>query len=162
MDWVRCARCCMGFGIRSIMVVPVVRGDRVLGSFSLDAIRGEREFTDDDVAFCQVLAAALGTAIENAQLYQGSEHRAELLSGLDEAARNLREERQTEKVLQAVVRLAARLLGCEMGLLWFNRAAPPGAGACQRVWPAARAHSGVHRISHATRQGACRSHRAQR
>lgn len=111
----------MGFGIRSIMIVPVMRGDRVLGSFSLDAIRDKRDFTDDDVAFCQVLAAALGTAIENAQLYQGTEYRAELLSGLDEAARNLREERQTDKVYQAVVRLATRLLGCEMGFLWLNR-----------------------------------------
>ncbi|MDM8528646.1 GAF domain-containing protein [Anaerolineales bacterium HSG24] len=54
---------------RSMLVVPVIRDDRVIGMIDLEST-STNYFTDDDVAFVQLLASHAAIAIENAQLFE--------------------------------------------------------------------------------------------
>ena len=57
-------------GIRSILIVPIIIKGRVIGSLSLDSIRGLHSFTQEEVELCQLFASHIAPAIENAQLYE--------------------------------------------------------------------------------------------
>lgn len=60
----------LGMGVRSILVVPVVLQDKVIGSFSLDSVSRVREFTDDEVELCTIFASQVAVAIANARLFE--------------------------------------------------------------------------------------------
>ena len=56
------------FDIRSILILPIVYRDRVLGSFSLDAIGEARTFTQEEIDFCRVFADNVAVVLDNARL----------------------------------------------------------------------------------------------
>lgn len=117
------------FDIQSILIVPVVgKGGKPLGSFSLDAVGHRRQFTAEEVELCRGFAALVAVAVENARLFaelseanEESARRQQLLMALDEASRHIRAEKETPKLLHEVVRLAAQLVGCPVGVLFVNR-----------------------------------------
>jgi PAS domain S-box-containing protein len=55
--------------IQSIAIVPIVCRERVLGSFSLDAVGHTRQFAPQEIELCRVLAAHVAVAVENARLF---------------------------------------------------------------------------------------------
>lgn len=58
----------MDFGVRSILVVPVILSDNVIASFSLDMIRRNRQFFQDEIELCKHLGNHVAASIENARL----------------------------------------------------------------------------------------------
>lgn len=110
-----------GLGIQSIMVVPIVYQNRVLGSFSLDAIEQPRAFTPEEVELCEVFASHVAVAIENARLFEETRQRERLLDALDTASLNIRAYDQIATMLHQTVRMAAKLMGCEAGWLLHHR-----------------------------------------
>jgi PAS domain S-box-containing protein len=91
-------------GIRSTLFVPFVSQGEAIGSFSLDAIRAPRRFTDDEIELCQIIAAQIAVAVENARFTQELESRV--------AARTRDVERERERVetlLQITTELASNL-----------------------------------------------------
>lgn len=91
-------------GIRSMLVVPFVSQGEAIGSFSLDAIRAPRRFSDDEIELCQIIAAQIAVAVENARFTQELESRV--------AARTREVERERERVetlLQITTELASNL-----------------------------------------------------
>jgi signal transduction histidine kinase len=56
--------------MRTLLGVPILLGERVLGNLYLTERIGGRPFTTDDLAAVQLLAAHAATAIERARLYQ--------------------------------------------------------------------------------------------
>jgi PAS domain S-box-containing protein len=56
--------------VRSMLIVPVMRQDEVLGSFSFDSIGRTRNFTKDEIELCTIFAAQVAVAIENARLFE--------------------------------------------------------------------------------------------
>src|SRR5919201_1346998 len=79
--------------MRSFLGVPILSGGEVIGAFYLTDKRGRRrgEFTDEDQALIETLAAHAAIAIENARLYERSrelstiEERKRLASELHDA-----------------------------------------------------------------------------
>ena len=55
---------------RLVLMVPVVRGDVLLGVLAIDEPGGRLEFSPREIAVVEGIAAQAGVAIENAQLYQ--------------------------------------------------------------------------------------------
>jgi len=53
----------------SMLAVPIISGERILGQVYLTNKRGGAEFSDDDVRLMKTLAAYASAAITNAQLY---------------------------------------------------------------------------------------------
>jgi hypothetical protein len=56
--------------ICSILIVPIISKDRIIGSFGLDVMKHKREFTNEEIALCKIFAAQISGVIENAQRYQ--------------------------------------------------------------------------------------------
>ena len=57
-------------GFHSIMVLPIVYKDALLGMLFLRAARAERRFTPHEIVACKVVANASANAIKNALLYE--------------------------------------------------------------------------------------------
>jgi two-component system NtrC family sensor kinase len=77
-------------GFRSIMVVPIVFGENLLGMLVLRAAREERRFSSEEITACQVVANASANAIRNAMLY-------------DRAASSARSKKETADKLQNIL-----------------------------------------------------------
>lgn len=103
--------------IQSTIIVPVVVKDTLLGSFSIDAVGHERIFTSQELELARSFAAQVAVAIDHARLFSQTESRARLLGTLDEISRHIRAEKDPERLLHEIVRLAAELVGCESGCL---------------------------------------------
>ncbi|MBI1949864.1 MAG: response regulator [Acidobacteria bacterium] len=56
-------------GYQSIMVLPILYKDTLLGMLFLRAARADRRFTREEITACQVVANASASAIKNALLY---------------------------------------------------------------------------------------------
>ncbi len=59
-----------GFSIRSVMCVPLICHDQVLGVISVDTISSPQAFNADDLAMLTGIAAQAGVALKNAELYE--------------------------------------------------------------------------------------------
>lgn len=134
------------FGIRSVLIVPVISRDRVVASFSLDAIRQPRVFREAEIELCQRLANQLGVAIENARLFQEVSQGVEYLESLYKASNQIISSEFPEEVLQSVVDVARQATEAQRVLaLLFDEQEHPlvlaKSGAKYRSDPAANVRS---------------------
>jgi len=88
--------------MRSFLGVPVVIRGETWGNLYLTEKRGGEPFSEDDEDAVVVLAQWAATAIENARLYESSEHRRELL---ERAVRSLEAARDIADAISGVVEL---------------------------------------------------------
>ena len=77
-------------GFESILVLPLLHGNELLGMLFLRAARPERRFSAEEIVSCQVVANASANALRNAMLY-------------DEARREARVRRETAHQLQNIL-----------------------------------------------------------
>ncbi len=63
--------------VQSILIVPLIVKDRVIGSFSLDMTSARRSFEDSEVELAQTIASQLSVAIENARWLERERERIE-------------------------------------------------------------------------------------
>ena len=56
-------------GVKSILIVPFSARERTIGALTFVSSRSPHEYTPDDVAYAQEIAARAALAIENARLY---------------------------------------------------------------------------------------------
>ena len=122
-------------GTISLLIIPLIVHDRVIGTFGLDSLE-EREFTADEIALAQSVASAASSVLENAQLYTAAQQelaerrRAEeslarhvaALEALYETALGINSQLDLPVLLQAIVQRAASLLNAHMGGLYLMRA----------------------------------------
>jgi signal transduction histidine kinase len=57
-------------GTRSILLVPIISKGQVLGSLGLDIIKKTHAFTPEEIDLCEVFAAQVAVAIENARQHE--------------------------------------------------------------------------------------------
>ena len=69
------------FGIRTLLVAPLISGDRVIGTLALDDTRGPRAWTAADQDLATTMAAQVALAADRALPVRGS--RAACLRGAD-------------------------------------------------------------------------------
>jgi signal transduction histidine kinase len=92
----------------AMLVVPLLTPDRVIGSISLDVVRGhEREFTAEDIELAQTMATQLASAIENAGLYHDATRRAHDVETAAQVGQRLTQMLNEGELLKAVVQLIA-------------------------------------------------------
>lgn len=60
-------------GVRSLMIVPLLARDRVVGALSLLSTRAARRYRESDVTLASELALRVAFAIDNARLYQSAQ-----------------------------------------------------------------------------------------
>jgi len=101
------------------LAVPLLFRDDTCGALSL-FYREPRRFSDDEVQLASAFASHAALAIENARLRDGAQRRARELEALYRADERLHASLRLPDVLQALVDLAAEMLGADKTsvLLW--------------------------------------------
>jgi len=57
-------------GVKSVLTIPFITKNRILGILGLNILTEQRKFTDSEIKLCQAIANQLSVAIENARLMQ--------------------------------------------------------------------------------------------
>lgn len=97
--------------VRSIFVVPVIRHDKVVGSFSFDSIGRPRAFTDDEIELCKIFASQVAVAIDNARLFEETDKQKKHFKRLVESTPNGMLELDMSGRIVAVNERATQMLG---------------------------------------------------
>jgi PAS domain S-box-containing protein len=119
-------------GLKSGMIVPLVARGRTLGALTFVNGESDRRYAQEDLDFAQDLARRAALAVDNARLYQETQHALrereevlqlhrsveERLSVLVEASNTLLGRMRLEEVQQAVIEIAGRLIAADAYAVW--------------------------------------------
>jgi signal transduction histidine kinase len=106
----------LGSNVRSLMVTPLIIGDRVIGALSIDSTRRDAFSGDMETVF-RLLADRAANALENARLYEESQARVQQLTRLLHLTTDLSGQQGTAPLHQQLVQGAATLLNASEGVL---------------------------------------------
>ena len=81
-------------GTRSLLIVPVVLGDEVLGLIGLHQTRAPRHWTDEEVSFLVSIATQLAIGYQYTRIYTDKKREAETTQALLDIAHKTRTARQ--------------------------------------------------------------------
>jgi PAS domain S-box-containing protein len=113
------ARLLEQMGQESLLMIPLVARDRVLGLLELYESRHSREFSADDIRLGQALANQAAVAIENARLYGQTDERlrarVDQLTALQRTTQELNATLALDRILQVVLEAAIQTCGATHG-----------------------------------------------
>jgi transcriptional regulator with GAF, ATPase, and Fis domain len=104
-------------GTRSLLVVPVILGDDVLGLVGLHTTRTPREWLDDEVSFLQSIAGQIAIGYQYTRLYTDKEREAETKRALLSIANALNARSDFGEVSSLVLDRAVALVGADYSAL---------------------------------------------
>ncbi len=104
------------FGDRSILVVPLVRLDRIQGTLFLNHVQRRYAFTTADVETTTAIASQAAIAIDNARLYRDTRQLVgQLWTSFRYAGEALASADNVQQTLQSMVQLAVETVGAAGG-----------------------------------------------
>ncbi|MCB8942482.1 MAG: GAF domain-containing protein [Ardenticatenaceae bacterium] len=106
--------------IQSLLVIPLRTRDKVVGLLDLGILGQESPSFAEREDLAITLAAQTAVLIDRISLHESTERRGRLLEALDETLRHIHAAKETPKLLQETVRLAANLTGCTCGGFYIN------------------------------------------
>lgn len=104
-------------GTRSLLVVPVMLGDDVLGLVGLHTTFTPREWLDDEVSFLQSIAGQIAIGYQYTRLYTDKEREAETKRALLSIANALNARSDFREVSTLVLERAIALVGADYAAL---------------------------------------------
>lgn len=104
---------------RSYLGVPVFVNRRTLGVISVQSTTAEGRFGEDDARLLTTIAANMGVAMHNAQIFQASERRAREMAVLAEVGREILASLDLSVVLKRVSKLAQELLSADHSAIFL-------------------------------------------
>ncbi len=105
------------FGIKRLLVVPLLSRDRVIGLMALDHTDTRHTFTPEQIDLAQTIGGQVTSAIINARLYAQAARRTEQLRALHAAGRALTSDLRIDAVLQTLTESARRLVNARYAAL---------------------------------------------
>ena len=109
----------VGSRARSYLGVPIVVGDRAIGVLSVQSKNLEGRFTESDERLLATIAAAVGSAISNARLYQETVRRGDETAALVDVSREISATLDLSTVLESIVREAIALLKADTSAVYL-------------------------------------------
>ncbi|MFZ0522560.1 MAG: SpoIIE family protein phosphatase [Candidatus Acidiferrales bacterium] len=100
-------------GVRSELAVPLIVRGRVIGVMDIESSQLDY-FTPDQQNILTLVASRIGTAIENAKLYEHERNQAETLLLLNEVSREANSTLSVEEVLRRAAELTKRLINYQI------------------------------------------------
>lgn len=101
--------------IQSILIIPIILKDKVLGSFSLDVIGRSYHFTNEEIELSEIFAVQIAIAIQNAELLAETKKRAHQLETLRQTTLALTANFNQDTPLQNIIHQAINLLQVRSG-----------------------------------------------
>lgn len=106
-------------GYKSLLMLPMIARDRVVGLLELFEDRHPREFSDDDIRLGQILANQAASALENARLYEYTDDRLRLrveeLMALQRTTQELNATLALDSILEVVLESAIKTTAATHG-----------------------------------------------
>ncbi len=109
----------LGTPSRSYLGVPMVVGDQAIGVISVQSTKQEGRFDEADVHLLSTIAANVGIAIRNAQLYEETRRRGDEMAALAEVGRELSAASDLAAVLDYVAERAMDLLDADTSAVYL-------------------------------------------
>ncbi|HET7564508.1 MAG TPA: GAF domain-containing sensor histidine kinase [Gemmatimonadaceae bacterium] len=91
---------------QSIVVVPLIARERILGAIGLVSTDPSRRYSDDDLELAQQVADRTALAIDNARLYEEAERRAREEAALRQATQAVSASFTIEEIIHQIARSA--------------------------------------------------------
>ena len=104
-----------GESSKSYVGVPIIVGNEPIGVIDLQHLDQENAFSESDVNLLTTLASSLGVALENARLFDETQHRANEMSALTDIGREISETLELNIVLDRIATNAQRVLSADTG-----------------------------------------------
>jgi PAS domain S-box-containing protein len=105
----------LNLDVRSLVVVPVVRKGRVIGSFSLDSVGRTRAFNPYEIGLCKHFAQRVAISLENALLFSETQERVRQLDALRQTTLSITSPHDRASLLTTIIKQAIKLLDCKSG-----------------------------------------------
>jgi len=105
-------------GFRTLIFIPLIGRDRVVGAMNLSA-EESLHLDSEDLVYLQAIGNQAGMVIENAQLYDQTKQRLEHLSAVHNTALDIVSRLDLTDVLRAIVERATKLLHAKGGGLYL-------------------------------------------
>lgn len=99
--------------ILSMLAVPIILHEKVIGSFSLDSVGHRRIFKSEEVKLCELFADHVAMAVENATMYEKQQKGEDLLSSLFKASASIASMKSQEQVLNTIVETIEKTIGTD-------------------------------------------------
>lgn len=100
----------IGVEAQSYLGVPVIAGQEAIGVLSVQSAVEEGRFDEDDLRLLSTIAANVGSALQNARLYQETQRRATEMAALAEVSREISATLNLPVVLERIAHQARDLL----------------------------------------------------
>ncbi len=107
-------------GIRSLVIVPMFVGDRLVGTLGIDSVRQPRVFTEDELQLAEMVAAQVAGAVERARLLEEARRRAAYLEALHTILEEATEARDVKRLLEGALSRLRAVLQVPMGGIWLE------------------------------------------
>jgi signal transduction histidine kinase len=111
--------------VRTVLSVPILKGDDLLGVVGIYTLEGVRPFTDKQIALVETFADQAAIAIDNVRLLDALRHRTDELGrsvgelrALGEVSQAVNSTLDLETVLSTIVAKAVQLSGTEAGAIY--------------------------------------------
>ena len=109
----------VGTPAQSFLGVPVTAAGEAIGVISVQSTQREGRFDQDDVRLLSTIAANVGTAIDNAQLYHETERRAAEMATLAEVGRDVAATLDPTAVLERIAAHSQDLLDASSAAVYL-------------------------------------------
>ncbi len=109
----RVGRSVVGLPPKSYLGVPITVGNRAIGVISVQSTQQEDRFSEQDVHLLSTIAANVGTAIQNARLYQETQRRAGQMAAIAEVGREVSATLNLDAVLGNITAHVHRLFDAQ-------------------------------------------------
>ncbi|HET8571948.1 MAG TPA: GAF domain-containing protein [Candidatus Limnocylindria bacterium] len=118
-DWQQFGERGVGTRARSYLGVPIMVGDRAIGAISVQSTTTDSRFGEADARLLATIAANVGVAVQNAQLYDETRRRADEMAGLADVGREISATLDVSEVLAVIVSSAMRLLDADSAAVYL-------------------------------------------
>lgn len=105
--------------MRSILVVPLVLGEKTLGTMQLSSLGETKEFTKEEINICQTIANQVAIAIENAHLFSELKRHDKTLETLFEIDRVVSQSLFLDELLKAAIDKSIEVTSSDAGWVYL-------------------------------------------
>lgn len=107
-------------GIRSLLIVPLVVEERVIGTIGIDSVRAPRAFTEAEQDLAAIVAAQVAWVVERARALEEAQRRAAHLEALHAVLREALEVQDLTALMDRALGHLRKALGAPIGALWLE------------------------------------------